>query len=323
MLDNNGPERPYATRDDVLGLYSWLAPLKVYAQGVVHGYALVQFVFAMENSEPQSSPKPSRKPPVALVLLNRPEDGLRILSLEPEDLRLLDQVLNWAGYQSVLVDIDDDVDRVSDAVELYKPTVILNLVDHMFSDERGASAVAGMLDLFGYVYTGSGPGVLLDCQTWSRTRLLLEHAGLPILNAPTSRHLHACLLGNDDVEHLPVCESFVACGQAEVEVCSLTCGDPEDEVCFLEASASERIAELCNQVWRALGMRDVAQIDFDVSPAGRVSIVRVHAAVDLFGTVFRTAAAAREGGMPGTIVQLSHLCHLRLAPEELLTYPLP
>ena len=91
----------------------------------------------------------------------------------------------------------------------------------------------------------------------------------------------------------------------------------------VEPHVSARIEHLCRQVWDVLGLRDVAQIDFDVSLAGRVSITGVTAAVDLFGLVFRTAAAGRDGGMPGTIVRLSRLCHERLSSEELLTHPLP
>ena len=265
----------------------------------------------METSDPESSPPPSRIPPVALVLINRPDDGLRTLCLEAEDLRLLKQVLNWAGYKSVVVDIDDDVDRISDSVVVYKPTVIVNLVEHMYGELHGAPVVAGMLDLFGYVYTGSEPRVLLDCQDWHRTQILLEHAGLPSLSALAARHLHACVLGNETLEHLPICESLVIEGETVVEPCSLA------------PHIAERIGELSSQVWKCLGLRDVAQIDYDLSPAGRVSIVRVVAAVDIFGPVFRAAAAGREGGMPGTIVKLCHLCHLRLPPEELQSHPLP
>lgn len=276
-----------------------------------HSYVLVQFLLAMENSESESSAVPSRKPPVALVLINRPEDGPRILSLEPEDLRLLKQVLNWAGYQSFIVDIDDDVDRINDAVVLYKPTVIINLVEQMFGDVWQAPAVAAMLDLFGYVYTGSEPSVLLDCLDWAKVQVLLEHAGLPLCNGRGTRRLHACLLGNDEVELLPIGESVVLEGQPVIAQDTTT------------SIVRARIEHLAWQVWDVLGLRDIAQIDFDVSLAGRVSITGVTAAVDIFGTVFRTAAAGREGGMPGTLVRLSRLCHERLSAEELLAYPLP
>lgn len=263
----------------------------------------------MEKSE--SEPCPPRKPPVALALINRPEGGPRTLSLEPADLRLLKQVLNWAGYHTFLVDIDDDVDRINDAVVLYKPTVIINLVEHMFGSARGAPAVAGMLDLFGYVYTGSEPSVLLDCLDWGKVQILLEHAGLPLCNGRGTRRLHACLLGNDEVEVLPIGESVLLEGEPAVE---------QDTA---EPAVRHRIEHLSRQVWDVLGLRDVAQIDFAVSQAGRVSITGVTAAVDIFGMVFRSAAAGREGGMPGTIVRLSRLCHERLPSEELLTHPLP
>lgn len=267
----------------------------------------------MESSESENAVQPPRRPPSALILINRPEGGIRRLCLEAEDLRLLKQVLNWAGYHTVLVDIDDDVDRISDAVVLYKPTLIFNLVEQMFGDVCHAPSVAGMLDLFGYVYTGSGPHALFDCQAWARTRALLEQAGLPLAGSTGAgtRRLHACLLGNQELEHMPVCESLMVEGELDVEACSL------------EPALGERITRAADQAWLALGLRDVAQIDFVVSPAGRVGISAVHAAVDLFGPVFRTSAASREGGMPGTIVRLSRLCHLRLPPDELLTHPLP
>ena len=266
----------------------------------------------METSELDAPVQPSRKPPTALILINRPEDGIYILSLEDEDLRLLKQILNWAGYQSVLVDVDDDVDRIDDAVVLHKPTIIINLVEQMFGDERLAPSVAGMLDLFGYVYTGSEPSVLFDCMYWSRTMVLLEHSGLP-LGADTAgaMQLHACLLGNDEVECLPICQT------------SLVDGAPEVTVPDLDVDLVDEIKDLAERVWYTLGLRDVGQIDFTVSPAGRVSICGVVAAVDLFGEVFRTAASSREGGLPGSIVKLARLCHERLSPDELEANPLP
>lgn len=254
----------------------------------------------------------SRKPPAALVLYNRPQDGSGRIRVEPEDKRLLKQVLNWAGYQTELVDVDDDVDRISDSVVLYKPTVIFNLVEHMFGDARQAPAVAGILDLFGYVYTGSGPGVLLDCLCWERVQLLLEHAGLPLSHGRPNRAVHACLLGDqDEVEVLPLVEEIVLEGEPTLEPSSLT------------ASVSARVNHLCRQVWAALGLRDIGQVDFDVSPAGRVSVTGVSATVNLFGPVFRAAAAGREGGLPSAIVSLSQICHARLSPEDLLVQPLP
>jgi len=271
----------------------------------------------MESSESDakihsSEQAAARKPPCALVLINRAEDGIESLSLEPEDLRLLSQVLNWTGYRSVLVDIDDDVDHISDAVELYKPTIILNLVEHMFGDPRQASAVAGMLDLFGYVYTGSEPSVLLDCADWSRTAILLEHAGLPLgQSTVASRRVYACVLGNEELESLPLCEEQLVDGEIEIVV-----GEVEADIVL-------RVEELSRHIWKTLGLRDMAQIEFVVSRAGRVSIAKVVAAVDLFGTVFKSAAAARSGGLPGTIVRLCHLCHGRMTSEELLEHPIP
>ncbi len=264
------------------------------------------------SAEADGTVQPSRKPPAALVLYNRPADGAGAIRIEPEDRRLLKQVLNWAGYQTYVVDIDDDVDRINDAVVLYKPSVVFNLVEHLFGDATQAPALAGMLDLFGYVYTGSSPGVLGDCLDWRKVQVLLEHAGLPLSIGRPNRSVHACLLGSPgDIEVLPLVENVVHEGE------------PTLELSRVSSAVMARIAHLSRHVWETLGFRDIGQVDFDVSPAGRVSITGVTASVDLFGEVFRTAAGARDGGMPNTLVAIARLCHARLPSEELLLHPLP
>lgn len=117
-----------------------------------------------------------------LVLYNRPpgEDQGPFHVVETEHLEGLAVALDRAGYQSTIFNVEDDVDRIHDAVVVHRPAVIFNLIDHMWGDNSQPAAVAGMLDLFGYVYAGSAPNTLTTCQDRARTHVLVEQAGLPV-----------------------------------------------------------------------------------------------------------------------------------------------
>jgi len=252
-------------------------------------------------------------PPSALLLINRAEGGVRTLHLEPENLRLLSQVLNWGGYRTQIIDIDDDVDLINDAVELYRPTVVFNLVEHMFGDASQVAAVAGMLDLFGYVYTGSGPRALRDCHDSERSQLLLAKAGVPCESegGRGGWRYRVFLLGNDERMCLPPLEHVGGKRGRK----PIVCDGSESEV--------QQMEHLARLAWSALGLRDVGRVDLSMTETGSLQVASISASVDILGPSFKTSAAATELGFPGTLVQLCKICHARLPPEELAVHPIP
>jgi len=82
-------------------------------------------------------------------------------------------------YTVQVVNIEDDLDRLLAAVKVYRPDVICNLVEFFADNAVLEASVAGLLDLLGVPYTGSGPWTLATCQNKFRTKQLLEAAGLP------------------------------------------------------------------------------------------------------------------------------------------------
>lgn len=147
----------------------------------------------------------SQKRPRILVLYNQTEESeaLPVAHPRPEELRALSAALRDDGWDVSLLNTQDDVDRIGHAVVVFRPTILFNLVDHFYGDNTQHAAVASLLDLFGYQYTGSDPLCLATCQERVRTRLLLADGGVPVpgfavvrdVNAiPETDHLQAPLI---------------------------------------------------------------------------------------------------------------------------------
>ena len=95
------------------------------------------------------------------------------------------------GMVATSVDLEDDIDRVIDAIVLERPTVIFNLVDQYDGDGTQHAAIASLLDLLGMPYTGSEPLALASCQDRARTRLVLDDAGVPVPGYAIVRDVNA------------------------------------------------------------------------------------------------------------------------------------
>ncbi len=146
----------------------------------------------MQEDASQTAASPRAPEPTALILFNRPDDcAIRLLSLDDESVALLRSILEHSGYVCRVVNIDDDVDRIHDAVVVHQPTVIINLVEHMFGDTSRGSAVMSMLDLFGYIFTGAAPAQLAATQNRALMHVLLAEAGLPVTPFGIVRDLNA------------------------------------------------------------------------------------------------------------------------------------
>ena len=76
---------------------------------------------------------------------------------------VVDQVaeaLEEGGHKPSILGVHDDLKTMIAGLEKQKPELVFNLCE-MFGDDTGADlAVAGLLDLLGLRYTGSGPGEL-------------------------------------------------------------------------------------------------------------------------------------------------------------------
>lgn len=108
-----------------------------------------------------------------------PERSTPDVGTVAEEMDRIVEAVNAAASRVYVVNLEDDLDRLLAAVRLYRPDVILNLVEFFQDDSSLEAAITGMFDLLGVAYTGNPPLVLSLCQNKYRTKLLLEAAGLP------------------------------------------------------------------------------------------------------------------------------------------------
>lgn len=112
----------------------------------------------------------------------------------------LEQALGAAGYDVVSANIDDDPDRVGDAVVVHRPSIVFHLFDQVYGDDTQHGALLSMLDLYGYVYTGCDAVTLATCQDRVRSRVLLAEAGVSVPGFVVIRDLNA-IPDTDDLRY--------------------------------------------------------------------------------------------------------------------------
>ncbi len=94
---------------------------------------------------------------------------------------VVDQVaaaLERGGHVVSIVGVHGDVQRLVDGIAVTAPELVFNLME-MFDDVLvGDVAVAGLLELIGVPFTGSGPGELAACQNKALAKKLLSFDGI-------------------------------------------------------------------------------------------------------------------------------------------------
>ena len=126
-----------------------------------------------------SSVKLKGPQPKVLILYNQVDEHEFDNDIDVSELNPIKKELQSMGYQVAIHNLDDEVDRLGDAVVVHRPSLILNLIDHIYGDSAHLASLFGMLDLYGYVYTGSDPLCIAACLDRSKTLVVLRDAGLP------------------------------------------------------------------------------------------------------------------------------------------------
>jgi D-alanine-D-alanine ligase len=157
------------------------------------------FPLRRRHSSPNMHAMTHARRPTVLVLWNQVEEdvyehwraqGQRPLPWDPgrsvpdvgtvaEEMDRILAAVRAAAARVDVVNVEDDLERLLAAVRLYRPDVVMNLVEYFQDDAGLEAAVAGLFDLLGVAYTGNPPLVLSLCQDKHRTKLLLDAAGLP------------------------------------------------------------------------------------------------------------------------------------------------
>ena len=106
--------------------------------------------------------------------------------LESEQARehdvVVDEVagaLEAGGHAVSILGVHGDARRLLDGIAGSDPDLVFNLMEMFGDDLVGDVSVAGLLDLVGVPYTGSGPGELYLCQDKALTKKILAYEGIP------------------------------------------------------------------------------------------------------------------------------------------------
>lgn len=83
------------------------------------------------------------------------------------------------GYEPRAFNAEDNCDRMGDAVILFRPDIVLNLIDHFHGDTLMAASAAGLLEIFEYPAVGADSLAIAACSDRLRTHLVLRDAQVP------------------------------------------------------------------------------------------------------------------------------------------------
>ncbi len=95
---------------------------------------------------------------------------------EKEDIQ---SALRALGYETSIFNMSDDLDRFLGYLKAMQPDVIFNMVESLGDYAIHEMHVAGVYELLGIAYTGSGPLTLGTCLNKARTKEILQQNGIP------------------------------------------------------------------------------------------------------------------------------------------------
>lgn len=95
---------------------------------------------------------------------------------EKEDIQC---ALRALGYQTSIFNMSDDLDRFLVYFKDTQPDVIFNMVESLGDNAIHEMHVAGIYEVLGIPYTGSGPFTLGTCLNKARTKEILSYNGIP------------------------------------------------------------------------------------------------------------------------------------------------
>ncbi|NUN71333.1 MAG: ATP-grasp domain-containing protein [Bacteroidetes bacterium] len=95
---------------------------------------------------------------------------------EKEDIQT---ALRDCGYETSIFNMSDDLDRFLAYLKAMQPDVIFNMVESLGDNAIHEMHVAGIYELLGIAYTGSGPWTLGTCLNKARTKEIMQFNGIP------------------------------------------------------------------------------------------------------------------------------------------------
>jgi D-alanine-D-alanine ligase len=138
----------------------------------------------MTNAQP---PPPEETAPTRGAPRHVPSSDQRI----PRAPHAVAVALANQGFSVSVVNMENDVTRLHDALAVEFPDIVFNLVSEVDGDTTLHPQVAAYLDLVGQPYTGGDSSALGSCINRVRARLMLRDAGVPLPRFATVRDVNA------------------------------------------------------------------------------------------------------------------------------------
>ena len=102
----------------------------------------------------------------------KPEYNINVATVT-EEYEAIAKALSEEGFDTELLNIEEDIQVLIDLLSKNPPNVVFNLIEHYKDDPELENLVAGLYTLYGIPYTGSGPFTLALCQRKGMTKQLL------------------------------------------------------------------------------------------------------------------------------------------------------
>ena len=107
-----------------------------------------------------------------------PEYNINVATVT-EEYEAIAKALSEEGYETELLNIQEDIEVLIELLSKNPPEVVFNLIEHYKGDPELENLVAGLYTLYGVRYTGSGPFTLALCQRKGMTKQLLLANNVP------------------------------------------------------------------------------------------------------------------------------------------------
>jgi D-alanine-D-alanine ligase len=109
-----------------------------------------------------------------------------------EEREQVEKALQHKGYHTSLFNIDGDIKRLINFIEVQKPDLIFNLCESLMGESLHEMHVAGIYELMNIAYTGAATLALGTCLNKVRTKEILRAHGIPTAQHIISANVEAC-----------------------------------------------------------------------------------------------------------------------------------
>jgi D-alanine-D-alanine ligase len=111
-----------------------------------------------------------------------------------EEREQVEKALQHEGYRTSLFNIDGDIKRLINFIEVQQPDLIFNLCESLMGESLHEMHIAGIYELMNIPYTGTATLALGICLNKVRTKEILRAHGIPTAGHIISTNIEPCHL---------------------------------------------------------------------------------------------------------------------------------